>query len=521
MDMPNTQSENDDLKNVNNETDIADNELSLERNIQLKVVKPASMIGRIFRIFLLIILPFGLLIGAVVYKSILDANQPKIVAEKVTEKFATVDILSAQFTDVRPTVTVYGQTIAGKQLNLRTNVGGEVVQISDNFKSGALVNKDELLFSIDPFTYEGALLSAENNYADTLSNIEELKLRAKSEQTNLGTAKEQLAAAEKDYDRGVTLRAQGTITSKALDDKSLVVSQRKQAVDLSENNMRAQINQMKRYETALKNIQYSIDKAKRDVAHTKVYASFDAYVQNASLQIGQLAGTNEQVAILIDRDKMDIVFTLSDSLYGRILAQDGTLIGRKVNLIWQAGSTTRNFTATIDRVAAQITAASGGIELFAHIDNLENIATLRVGSFMTVEIPDRLFENVLRLPEHVVYDGDTIYLLENMAVKIDPEAVDAVDDTAEPKFETRLQPVKVITVGYDGKFALLVNADELSMVKTGDVILQTKLSTAGEGVLVLTRDLAEKQRLERLAKATEDKAQAELDEAETAEKVGD
>lgn len=508
-------------------------ELSLETNIKLNEVKPSTWVGRSFRIFLLIILPIGLLGGAIAYKTILDGNKPDVKPDEIVEKSATVETLTAKYADVRPTVEIYGQTVAGKQLNLRANVGGEVVQISPHFKSGALVDMGELLFTIDPFAYEGALLSAQNNYADTLTNIDELKLRSKSEEISLGTAKEQLSAAQKDYERGVTLRKRGTITTKALDDKLLAVTQRQQSVDLAENTLQAQISQMKRYETGLKNIQWSIDKAQRDLDHTKIYAAFDAYVQNANMQIGQLASTNEQVATLIDRSQMDIVFTLSDSLYGRILAQDGTLIGRDVNLIWKAGNATQNFTATIDRVAAQITASSGGIELFAQIKGLEDIATLRVGSFMTVEIPDQIFTDVLRVPEHIIYDGDKLYILDTrdvvvaktetkMAEKSDEKATEKTtknEEKQEAKTETRLRPVKITTIGYDGKYALVTSADADDLIKNGDVILATKLSSAGTDVLVITRIEAEKLREERLKNAlAENKAKLET---ETAEKAGE
>lgn len=490
-----------------------DDSLGLEKNIELKVVKPASILGRIFRIGMLVVMPIGLLAGGLAYKTILDASTPQIIPEKAIEKSTTVEVFEAVFADIRPTIEIYGQTVAGKQLNLRTNVSGEVVQVSANFKSGALVNAGELLFSIDPFTYEGALLTAKSRYDDTLTNIEELKLRSKSENIGLDTARDQLVAAEKDHVRGINLRQQGTITSKALDDKALVVTQRKQSVDLAENNLQAQVSQMKRLETSLKTIQYSIDKAQRDLDNTKIFAPFDAYVQNASLQIGQLASTNEQIAALIDRSKMDIVFTLSDSLYGRILAQDGTLIGRQVKLIWQAGSTVEQFTATIDRVAAQITASSGGIELFAQINDLENVATLRVGSFMTVQIPDRLFKNVLKVPEHVIYDGDTLYILEKSAVEIENEETENI--STETLFETRLKAEKIKTVGYDGKFVLVTNlaADGL---KASDVILKTKLSTAGDGVLVLTRTEAEAQRVERLKKSAEAKLEKDAEKADEA-----
>lgn len=523
-----------DMRNDDPDGKQLSDELSLETNIELPEIKPASVFGRIVRIFFVIFMPFALLAGGVGTMIYLNASKAKVEPEKIVEKSATVEVLTAKFADVRPIVEVYGQTIAGKQLNLRANVGGEVVQISPNFKSGALVDKDELLFSVDPFNYEGALLSAQNNYADTLTNIEELKLRAKSEQISLGTVNEQLVAAQKDYERGVSLRKQGTITSKALDDKLLVVTQRKQAVELSENNIQAQLSQMKRYETGLKNIQWSIDKAQRDLDNTKVYATFDAYVQNGNLQIAQLVGTNEQIATLIDRGQMDIVFTLSDSLYGRILAQDGTLIGREVKLIWQAGSTTQEFSATIDRVAAQITAASGGIELFARINNLQDIATLRVGSFMTVQIPDRLFKNVLRVPEHIIFDGNILYVVETRDVKPDEDTevkdgeVKDGDEIAEVKVETRLKPVPIEIIGYDGKYALVGNRGAGDVkISDDDVILATKLSTAGTDVLVVTRAEAERRFIERSEKLAEkqkqkevDKKQAELDK-ETTEKAGE
>ena len=521
-----------DMRNDSPDGKQLSDELSLETKIKLPEIKPSSVFGRIVRIFFIIFMPFALLVGGAGTMIYMNANKLKIEPEKIVEKSATVEVLAAEFTDIRPTIEVYGQTVAGKQLNLRANVGGEVVQISSHFKSGALVDKGELLFSVDPFNYQGALLSVQNNYADTLTNIDELKLRSKSDKISLGTAKEQLVAAQKDYDRGVILRQRGTITSKSLDDKLLVVTQRKQAVELAENGLQAQLSQMKRYETGLKNVQWSIDKAQRDLDNTKVYAAFDAYVQNANMQIGQLVGTNEQVATLIDRSQMDSVFTLSDSLYGRILAQDGTLIGREVKLIWQAGSTTQEFSATIDRVAAQITASSGGIELFARIHNLQDIATLRVGSFMTVQIPDRLFENILRVPEHIIYDGNLLYLVETRDVKPDEDAeVKQDDEIAAVKTETRLTPVPIKIIGYDGKFALVSNQSDDIKISNEDVILATKLSTAGTDVLVVTRAEAERRFIERSEKlATEqmqkeaDKKQAELDkptDIDAAEKVGE
>ncbi len=478
------------------------------------VIKPLSTRRRVLRVFLIIIMPILLLGGSIVIMTIMNNNKPEVEAKEIVEKAAVVDVLTAKFADIRPIIEVYGQTVANKQLNLRPAVSGEILQVSPNFKSGALVNKGELLFSIDPFAYEGALLTAQSRYDETLSNIDELKLRSLSEEISLKTAKQQLTSAQKDYDSAVILQKRNTISKKALDDKLISLTQRQQNVSLSQNNIQAQKSQLQRLQTGLKTAQWSIDKAQRDLANTKTIAPFNAYVQNANMQIGQLTNSNEQVATLIDRSKMDIVFTISDGVYGSILAQDGTLIGREIEIIWQAGSNTKSFIATIDRVAAQITAASGGVELFAQINSLKDIATLRVGSFVTVKVPERKYENVLSVPEHVVYDGNLIYVLEE-------KTTEPKNDDEEPKKEIRLRTKNIKIVGYDGKSVLVVNADGGSAILDGDIILETKLSSAGDDILVITRDMAEKQRLIRLEEIAVELEKKKQTEADDKQKIGE
>lgn len=523
--------------NTQPDKNVVDDQINIHKMNPLKQANPNKLLGRIVRIAVVIITPIAILAGAASYVVFLNSNAPEVKADAPTEKPATVDILTANFGDTRPKITVYGQTIAGKQLNLRANVGGEVKQVSPNFKSGALVSKGELLFTIDPFAYEGALLNAQNRHAETLSNVDELKIRTRSEEINLETLKSQLNLAKKDYESGIKLRKRGTITVKALDDKQLVLTQRQQSVDLTQNNLQAQLSQMQRLKSSLQTLQWSIDKAKRDLENTKVYASFDSYVQNANVQLGQLTGTNEQVATLIDRNKMDIVFTLSDGVYGRILAQDGTLIGRKIKLIWQAGNVKQVFDATIDRVAAQITASSGGVELFAKIENLRDIATLRVGSFMSVEIPDVEYKNVLIVPEHILFDNNILYVLENKEVKPKEVSLETLpidqnteqdkttdkDAPAEVKFEYRLNPVQVKTVGYDGKFTLVTNIEAGAQITNGDILLSTKLSSAGKDVLVITHEQAQTLRDARLKKIQaeqKEKQEKIADDATANQKVG-
>ena len=59
-----------------------------------------------------------------------------------------------------------------------------------------------------------------------------------------------------------------------------------------------------------------------------------------------------------------------------------------------------------------IDTASGGIELFARIEDREGASSLRPGAFVEVYLPDRVYANVARMPETVLHPGNVVYGVE-------------------------------------------------------------------------------------------------------------
>ena len=67
------------------------------------------------------------------------------------------------------------------------------------------------------------------------------------------------------------------------------------------------------------------------------------------------------------------------------------------------------FRAVIQRADGEVDAASGGVRVYARIEDAGARLPLRPGSFVEVRIPDRVYRGAARLPETALVGGDTVY----------------------------------------------------------------------------------------------------------------
>jgi multidrug efflux pump subunit AcrA (membrane-fusion protein) len=80
---------------------------------------------------------------------------------------------------------------------------------------------------------------------------------------------------------------------------------------------------------------------------------------------------------------------------------------------WTVGARTMMFPSVIDRLSARIDTASGGVDLYALIDGAGFESPLRPGAFVEIEMPDRLYRNVARLPGSAVHAGRRVYVVRD------------------------------------------------------------------------------------------------------------
>ena len=304
-----------------------------------------------------------LLLATFLVISLLRATKDEPEVLVIPEKSWPVSVIEVRYLDVQPTLSLFGEVITSRRSELRSLVGGQVVQVGENFKEGAVVEKGELLLRIDDFEYRNAV-------------IEE---SAKLEVMN------------RDFDRADELFKQGNISEQFRD--NALLEKTKQELVLSE--------------------------VEKDLRDTELFAPFDGVINDVQATLGKQVSTlNDKIGEIIDIKNMEVRFSLSKAQYGRLLEDTDKILGRKIEMSWTVGKRDLVFNASVSRVGAEITSNTGGVNIFANIViNSGEESPLRPGAFVRLKMPDKTYESVVSIPETAVYEDKYIFIVNDQRLK--------------------------------------------------------------------------------------------------------
>ncbi len=369
-------------------------------------------------------LPFLILGVTVVVVFILIATRPRLAPVEQPERVWAVNAVTAHYDLVQPQLNLFGEVVAGRRSELRPLVSGLIIEIGANFRDGGIVKQGELLVQIDPFDYETAL-------AEQRSILKEARAR--------------LAMLERDLERAKELFEDKTVAEQFLENAELEVIQQEAIVEQREINL---------------------SQAQRDLTETRLLAPYDGVLNNVSANLGsQVSGFgNDKVADLIDTSRLEVRFSLSNSPYGRLLESGESVIGRPVRVWWRVGGRSLDYDARIERVGAEIVSTTGGVEVFAVIEDHGKQTNLRPGAFVEVNLADKEYKDVLQAPESAIYGEDIVYVIN----------------------DGRLAERRIQVLGYNGTDVLFRSAGDPPITE-GESIVTTVLREAGTGAKVEVR----------------------------------
>ena len=304
-----------------------------------------------------------LLVGTLLIISLLRATKDETVLLVIEEKSWPVSVIEAQYDDVQPTLALFGEVITSRRSELRALVGGQVLEVGENFKEGAVVEKGELLLRIDDFEYRNSLTEE--------------------------TAK--LEVMNRDFERADELFKQGSISEQFRDNALLERTQ--QELVLSE--------------------------VEKDLRDTELFAPFDGVINDVQATLGKQVSTfNDKIGEIIDIKNMEVRFSISKAQYGRLLEDESEIVGRAIEMKWAVGQRDLIFDASISRVGAEITSNTGGVNIFANIElDNDQETPLRPGAFVRLRMPDKTYESVISIPETAVYEDEYIYIIKDQRLK--------------------------------------------------------------------------------------------------------
>jgi membrane fusion protein (multidrug efflux system) len=230
--------------------------------------------------------------------------------------------------------------------------------VSQNYREGSLVQKNQVLFQIDPRPFQAALDQAEGQ---------------------LGQAQAQLGLAEINVKRDTPLAAAQAIAKSQLDNE---LQQKSQA------------------EAAVKSAQAAVETAKLNLSFTEVRSLITGIAGQATTQVGNLVSTSSILTSVSQLDPIKAYFSISDNEY-LALAQRATkgggdlLHGAKgipLTLTLSNGEIYpyKGHIAFVDR---QLNAQTGAIRIAASFPNPGNL--LRPGQFGRVSAETQTLHAIL------------------------------------------------------------------------------------------------------------------------------
>lgn len=387
------------------------------------VTTPRSDTGwRVAKGIAQLVLSLAILATAAYATRLIVADRPERSRRPAFTTSYTVQTVEAVRADHRPTFVAYGQTVAGRTVDLRSLVGGEITAVSPNLQAGARVAEGEELVTVDRFAYEGAVAEAQAGLAEAEARIAENEARISAERAKEGAMREQLELAEADLERIQRLRRRRQGTQQQVEARQLVVSQRQQTLDQSRELVKIEEARLAQQRAGLARLQWAQQRAERDLASTVLRAPFDAVVRTAAAEVGRLVSANDVVVSLYEAGVIEARFTLTDAAFGRLQASNEGLIGRDVTVRWSVGGRTYDYPATIERLGADIASNRGGVEVFARLEPVTDQPALRPGAFVEIVVPDVQYLDTFALPDSALFDG-VMYVavdgkLEERAVEI-------------------------------------------------------------------------------------------------------
>ncbi len=425
-----------------------------------------------------ILLPIAVLAIAIGIYQYMKSTKPPARVRAPEEIVFPVRSILVMYANDQPTLTLYGTTVAGRQVELRALVAGQVRKTGAQLLSGGEVKAGDMLLEIDAFDYEVGVSEAQAQLAEAKAKLIETEASLEVEKGNLTSAREQLRLAQTDLNRAKKLGTRGTVSARTIDDRRLILSQRQQTVTQLENNLKVWSARKTQQEATVSRLKTVMERARKRLTETLLKAPFNAYVSDVGAQVGRMLSVNDRVATLIDRDWIDVRFAITDRQFGRLAAVETDLVGRPLKVVWDVGSRKLNYNATIERIDARVSSQDGGIQIYGRIETENLPAPIRPGVFVEVRLQDIMYQNVVKVPSEALYDSPNSNLGKT-------ESADPKEENVKERkkvyviIDGKLEERSVRVVGASGK-DFLIQGD----VRSGERLMVTRLSRPGKGIRV-------------------------------------
>lgn len=373
----------------------------------------------------IIICALLLLIGAAALWLIFSTEPVAERETRVRQTAMRVETTHPEAGPFRPVIEATGTVRPASEITLMSRVSGEVVGIAESFEPGGYAQQGEVLLRIDDADYQNVLLQRESALQQAIAELE----LERGQQAKALMDFQQLGKSVPDDRRALILREP----------------------------------QLRSAEAAIQSARAALEQARLDLQRTTVRAPFDAHILSRDVDVGSLVSAGDPLARLAGIEVYWVEATIPlDKLRWLSFPEDtgdeGSPVRIRHRTAWDKGLERRgNLKRMIGELEGNTRLARVLVAVedpLARKPESAGFPPLMIGTFVACLIEGREIADVVRLRREHVRSQDTIWLMRDGALTI--------------------QPVDVVF--QDAEYAYVREG-----LTTGDQVITTTLSTVQEG----------------------------------------
>ena len=388
---------------------------------------------RIIGILVMIILAVAIVAAGVLIASNMIKNKPKSKRQRPPQQVRLVEVIPMERQDVLVNVVALGTVLPACQVDLKSQVAGEIIAMNPKIIPGGLVDQDQNLYQIEP---EDFRLNVKQRQSDVDNAGSYLKLEQGSQDI-----------AKQEYD----LLGENISPS----DLELMLRQ----------------PQLVSAQAAIDAAQTRLDQAKLDLQRTNIKAPFNATIKNKYVDLGAMVSPSTPLVSLTGTDEywVEVMVPENDLKWIQIPGRNGSH-GSKAKIYNPSGWQNSEYRegqviklkSELEEMGRRAQVLISVRDPLALTANHTDKQPLLVGSYVRVEIEGRTVGEVIRLHRDLLRDGDNVWIFT-------PENTLAI---------------RRVEVFYRGVETVLIR----NGIEPGEQIITTDLATPVEGKPLRTRD---------------------------------
>ncbi len=314
-------------------------------------------------------------------------GKPENGAKRPGAEKAPVRIAAAERRAVPVALRTIGTVEAYSTIAVRAQVGGELRTV--HFKEGDVVEKGQLLFSLDPRPYEAAMKQAEANLA---------KAKAQAGQAKAALAKDQTQAdnAQTELKRSETLLPQKMVSQEEYDRAKTAAQVFRDAVAADAAAVQSAVEAIRAAEAAM-------DDAQLRLEYCTIHSPIRGRTGSLQIHPGNLVKANDTAPMvtITQTEPIYVTFTLPEKHLSEVRGQlEGGAPAVDAVLPGEEAAPVSGRLCFIDNTVNQ---ATGTIRMKAEYENKEG--RLWPGQFVDVRIQVAVLEEALVVPGQAIQTG--------------------------------------------------------------------------------------------------------------------